>query len=265
MIALVSAEWRRIAASRLWLWGLVAALCSGGFAGLLALIGPENFTPPLPGLHTADGTRVLLGLFGFTVFVPALLGTGAIAGEHRHGTVGTSALFVPRRRTWLAAKLLTYAIAGLAYGLIASAVAGAAMFGSAGLKGVALGLPAGEVLALLARIALTMAVYTLLGVAVGALLRNQVAALAVVGGYLYMVETVLMLIPGVKVLYPFLPGGATAALTGFTYLADAVAAQTGAAATRLLSAPAGALVLVGYALAAAAIAVLSSLRRDITR
>ncbi|WP_049567137.1 ABC transporter permease [Nonomuraea sp. SBT364] len=263
MTALLSAEWTRLAATRLWLWGLLAALGSGALIGLLALVGPENFNPPLPGLATEQGTRVLLGLLGFTVFAPALLGTVAVAAEYRHRTITTTTLFAPRRWTWLAAKLTVYTGAGLVYGVVASAVAGGALFGAAALKGVTLGLPTWTIVAFLARIALTMAVYTLLGVAMGALLRNQVTALAVVGAYFYLVETTLMLIPGVKLVYPYLPGGATAALTGFTYLADAIADQTGASASELLSAPAGGAVLVGYALVAAVMAVAAPLRRDI--
>ncbi|MFI6450016.1 ABC transporter permease [Streptosporangium amethystogenes] len=264
MIALIAAEWSRLTGTRLWLWGLLAALGSGALTGLLALIGPENFTPPMPGLDTAEGVHVMLGLLGFTMFVPALLGTAAVTTEHRHRTITTTALFAPRRWTWLVAKLLTYTGSGLAYGLIACTVAAGALFAAAALKGAALGLPTSTVLALLARIALAMAVYTLLGAAVGAMLRNQAAALVAVGAYLYMIETVLMLIPGVKAVYPYLPGGATAALTGFTYLADAVAGQTGTSATALLSAPLGAAVLLGYALIATTIAVAAPLRRDIT-
>lgn len=264
MIALIAAEWRRLTTTRLWLWGLLAALGSGALTGLLALVGPENFTPPMPGLHTPEGATALLGLLGFTAFVPALLGTAAVAGEYRHGTVSTTALFAPRRWTWLVAKLAAYTAGGLGYGAVATAVAAVGLFGAAALNGVELGLPAGVVLALLARIAATMAVYTLLGVAMGALLRNQVTALVVVGAYLYLAETLLMLIPGVKELYPFLPGGATSALTGFTQLADAIAEQTGGTAVALLSAPAGGLVLLGYALVASAIAVMVPLRRDIT-
>ncbi|WP_424533014.1 ABC transporter permease [Sphaerisporangium viridialbum] len=263
MTALVSAEWTRLTSSRLWLWGLLAALGSGALVGLLALVGPENFTPPLPGLASEEGTRVLLGLLGFTMFVPALIGTAAVASEYRHGTVTTTALFAPRRWTWLAAKLVAYAGGGLAYGVVAAGVAAGALFAVAALKGIALGLPAGTVLALLGRVALTMAVYTLLGVAVGALLRNQVTALVVVGAYFYMVETALMLVPGIKAVYPYLPGGATAALTGFTYLAEAVAGQTGTEAARLLPAPVGGAVLLAYALVAAVIAVAAPLRRDI--
>ncbi|MFC7716008.1 hypothetical protein [Nonomuraea recticatena] len=202
MTTLISAEWIRLTSSRIWLWGGVAALASGAFIGLLALAGPENFDPPLPPLDTAEGTRVLVGLLGFLACLPALFGTAAVASEYRHGTVTTTSLFAPRRWTWLTAKLLAYTGAGLVYGFLAAAVAGAALFAAAAIDGVTLGLPVGVVLSLLARVALTMAVYTLLGVAIGALLRNQVAAMAVVGGYLYAVETALTMIPGVKALYP---------------------------------------------------------------
>ncbi|MFI0418723.1 ABC transporter permease [Spongiactinospora sp. 9N601] len=263
MSALLAAEWTRLTSTRLWLWGLPAALGSGAVAGLLALAGPENFTPPLPGLDTAQGVHMLLGLLGVTVFAPALLGTIAVSAEYRHRTITTTTLFAPRRWTWLVAKLAIYTGAGLCYGAMAATVAGGALAGVAMLKGSTLGLPAATIAALLARIALAMAVYLLLGVAVGALLRNQVAALVAVGAYFYVIETVLMLVPGVKLLYPYLPGGATAALTGFTYLADAIGDQTGTSASVLLPAPAGAAVLVCYALIAVAIAVAAPLRRDI--
>ncbi|MDF5755502.1 ABC transporter permease subunit [Spongiactinospora sp. TRM90649] len=265
MIRLIGAEWYRLTASRLPLWGAVAAAVCGAFTGLLALIGPENFQPPLPGLATEVGTRALLGLLGILAFVPALIATGAVAGEYQHRTITTTVLFAPSRWRVLAAKLVVHGVAGLGYGLLTTAVAGAALLGTAALKGVALGLPATAVLGLLARIALTMAVYTLLGVATGALLRNRVAALAALGGYFYLAETALLLIPGTGALYPYLPGGATASLTGFTYLADAVAAQTGAATAGPLPAPLGAAVLLGYALVAAVAAVAVPLRGDITR
>src|SRR5690606_26704447 len=136
MTALVAAEWLRLKSSRLWLWGLLGAVGSGLLIGLAALVGPENFNPPMPGLDTEQGTRALLGLLGFTVFVPALFGTTAVAGEYRHRTVTTTALFAPRRWTWLVAKLAAYTAAGLAYGLLAAAVAGGSIFGAAALKGV---------------------------------------------------------------------------------------------------------------------------------
>lgn len=59
-------------------------------------------------------------------------------------------------------------------------------------------------------------------------------------------------------VYPFLPGGATAALTGFSVLTEQVGAGV------LLSAAGGALVLVGWAVAAAIGAVAVPIRRDVT-
>ena len=152
----------------------------------------------------------------------------------------------------------------MAYGLILAGTGAAALFTVAATRDISLGLPAGTVLALLARIGLAMVVYLLIGVGVGALLRNQVTALCVVIGYLYLGEPLLMMIPGVNTLYPVLPGGATASLTGFTYLADAMSQEVGSAAVQLLPPAAGALLLTAYALAAAIIAVILPMRRDIT-
>ncbi|WP_435589050.1 ABC transporter permease [Micromonospora chalcea] len=262
---LIRAELRRVLATRMWGALLLASVAlGGGLVGMMALVGPENFDPPMPGLHTEEGLRSILGILGFTAFVPAAAGALAATSEHRHGTAAVTFMFAPRRGRVLAAKLATHAIAGLAYGLVLAVAAAAALFTVAAARGVSLGLPAPTVLALLARIGVAMAVYLLVGTGVGALLRNQVAAVCVVVGYLYLAEPVLMMIPGVNALYPLLPGGATAALTDFTYVADAMSAQLGSDAVALLPPAAGALLLTGYALAAAAIAVVVPMRRDIT-
>ncbi|MFI1990563.1 ABC transporter permease [Actinoplanes sp. NPDC020271] len=262
---LVKAEIRRLLATRVPGGLLLAAVLSGaGLFGAMALVGPENFDPPMPGLDTGAGIRGLLGLLGYTAFVPAAVGALAVTSEHRHRTAAVTFLFEPRRGRVLAAKLVTYGAAGLAYGLVLAGTAAGALFAVAAVRGISLGLPAATVLALLARIGLAMVVYLLLGVGVGALLRNQVTALCVVIGYLYLGEPLLLMIPGVNALYPVLPGGATAALTDFTYLADAISDEVGGTAVRLLSPAAGALLLAGYALAAALIAVVLPMRRDVT-
>ncbi|GLI03342.1 ABC transporter permease [Phytohabitans aurantiacus] len=262
---LIKAEFRRLLASRMWAGLLLAALLlGGGMMGAMALIGPENFDPPMPGLHTETGVRSILGILGYTAFVPAAAGTLAATSEYRHRTAAVTFLFAPRRWQVLAAKLATYGVAGLAYGLILAGTAAVALHTAAAVRGVPLGLPASTVLGLLARIGLAMVVYLLIGIGVGALLRNQVVALCVVIGYLYMGEALLMMIPGLNQLYPILPGGATAALTDFTYLADAMSQQLGSTTLQLLPPAAGALLLTAYALTASLIAVLVPMRRDIT-
>ncbi|MCG5218379.1 ABC transporter permease subunit [Streptosporangium soli] len=264
MIALVRAEFRRLLSTAAWKWALLgAAGVGGGLVGLIALIGPENSDPPLPGLETAEGAGMVLGLVSLTVIIPALFGATAVTSEYRHGTITPTFLFAPRRGGVLTAKLLVYAVAGLVYGLVTALSAGVALQAGAIANGVQLGVSTGTLAALLLRVAVTMAVYTVLGVGVGALLRNQVAALAVIGFYLYMGESLLLFIPGVNTIYPFLPGGATSALTDFTLLADAADQAVGIGAG-LLSPPAGALVLLAYTLVAAALAIALPLRRDVT-
>ncbi|MFG2043668.1 ABC transporter permease [Dactylosporangium sp. NPDC048998] len=265
MTQLIKAEFRRLLATRMW-FGLLltAALLAGGLIGAMTLVGPEHFNPPMPGLDTEAGIRSILGILGYTAFVPAAIGTVAATSEYRHHTAAVTFLFAPRRWQVLAAKLITYGVAGLAYGIVLAGTAAVAFFGVAAARGVSLGLAAGTVLALLARIGVAMVVYLLLGVGVGALIRNQVVALFVVVGYLYMGETLIMMIPGANQLYPVLPGGATASLTDFTYLADALSQQLATTPVHLLPPAAGALLLVAYALAAAAIAVIVPMRRDIT-
>ena len=53
-----------------------------------------------------------------------------------------------------------------------------------------------------------------------------------------------MLIAGINAIYPFLPGGTTASLTGFDFLTDAFASQTALAPATVASPVLGASVLV---------------------
>ncbi|GAA2820987.1 ABC transporter permease [Nonomuraea rubra] len=264
MKPVLHAEFRRLFATRMWLGTLlVAALLGGGLIGLLAVVGPENFEPPMPGLHTEAGVRAVLGFLGFTAFIPAAIGTLAVTSEYRHRTVNFTFLFAPDRWRVLAAKLVTYGVAGMAYGIVLSGTAAVALFGAAATRGVSLGLPAGTIVELLARLAVAMVAYTVLGVGMGALIRHQIAALCVVIGYLYGAELLLIMIPGVRNLYPWLPGGATAALTDFTAVADALAQQLSSEPVQLLSPMAGTLILLGYTALASTAALLKPMRRDL--
>lgn len=259
----IRGELVKLFATRLPAWALLCAVvCGGGLTGLIALVGPEHSTPPLPGLDTAEGVGIAVGLGGLLLFVPALIGTVAVTGEYRHRTIATTFLAMPRRWQVLAAKLLVFGGLGLGYGVVASASAGGAIALGAAVHGVELGVPPGELVALLARYAVAATVYTLLGVGLGALARHQLLAVGIVLGYFYFLEHVFMILPGVGAVHPFLPGGATAALTDFAFLRDAVAEQLPYAVAPALTPLGGALVLLGYALAASIAAVAVPLRRD---
>ncbi|GAA2151716.1 MULTISPECIES: hypothetical protein [Glycomyces] len=264
MNRLVRAELRRLFSTPLWRWGPPVALLSGGaLTAMAVLVGPEHFDPPMPGIGTEAGVRLVLSLIGLTVLAPALFGALAVTSEYRHRTITYTFLFAPRRHRVLAAKLAAYALAGTGYGLIVAGSAAAALYGAASVRGVAIGASPETVAGILASLAAAMAAYTVIGVGVGALLRDQTATLAVLGAYLYMVEHLLALIPGVGAVYPFLPGGATAALTQASLMGEAAVEVSGSAA-HLLPPLVGAAVLLAYALLAAAAAVLLPMRRDVT-
>ena len=261
---LVRAELRKLTTTRVWLVAVIGALVSGGgLVGLGAVIGLEHSDPPLPALDTPTGARLLIGLAGFGVIAPALLGAVAVTAEYRHGTISTAFLAAPRRWPVLAAKLLAAVVLGTVFGLLTAVSAAAGLYLGAAVNGLPVGLPPAGVAELLGRVAAAMTAYTALGVGVGALLRNQTVTLAVLGGYLYAGEVVLLLIPGVAAAYPYLPGGATAALTGFGVLVEQATQVSGTSAP-LLPAAGGALVLAGYAAVAAVAALLLPLRRDVT-
>lgn len=265
MITAIKGELTRLFSTRLpWVAAVVAVVCGGGLTAVLGLMGPENATPPLPGLDTASGVGTAVGLSGLVLFVPALIGTIAITGEYRHRTIGGTFLAVPRRGRVLAAKLVTFALFGLGYGGVAAAASGLAVVVAAAVRGVPLGIGTATLLIMLGQLAVAAAVYMVLGVAIGALARNQIVAIAIVLGYFYFLEYVLMIIPGLNAVYPFLPGGATSALINFTFLTDVITDEAGLGLPALLTPVGGAAILLGYAALSSAAAVLVPLRRDLT-
>ena len=178
-----------------------------------------------------------------------LVGILAMAGEFRHQTITQTFLVTPDRGRVVAAKLAAGALVGLVFA-VASTVATLAV-GLAWLaaKGVPIQLT-GAVGQKLAGLLAAAALSGLLGVAVAALVRNQVAA--VVGALLWMlvIEGVLPVVLRAPTLSKWLPGGATAALTD--------------PGGRYLSIWAGGLLLAGYGLVLAAIGSRLTLRHDIT-
>jgi len=264
MMRLIRGETVRLFATRLPFWSaMLAVLAGGGVTGLLAIVGPADPTTPIAGLDSPDGVGIVVGINGLLLFVPALIGTIAVTGEYRHRTIGGTFLAAPRRGAVLASKLLVYGALGSAYGLLTAMAAGLAVVGAASAQGLALGVSLGELALLLVRLAAAAAVYTVIGVAIGALARHQLLAVGVVLGYFYFLEHLLMIIPGVNTIYPYLPGGATSALLDFTFLGDAIGSETSLLVPATISVLAGAGVLLVYAAAASLAAIAVPLRRDL--
>lgn len=127
---------------------------------------------------------------GMVTTVALLLGLVATAGEYRHGTITTTFLACPRRRSVVVAKLAAAALAGAAMGtasLVLSAAVALPWLWRTGIEVVA----GTEAVGLAAGLVVETALYFALGVSVGLLLRNQAAAVAAALTWLLAVEGLL--------------------------------------------------------------------------
>jgi ABC-2 type transport system permease protein len=142
------------------------------------------------------------------ILILAVIG---ITGEWRHRTITGALLAAPDRLRFLAAKAIAYAGAGLVLSLLISAtvtVVGLLIVGVRGLPEPGVG----ELAEYIARSAGLAALLGAFGVALGALVRNQVAAIVGVLAAMFVLEPmVLLTLPEVGRFGPFvaLPTAAT--------------------------------------------------------
>ena len=212
MIAQVRSEVRKLTTTKLWLWLLLGALAFSAFVTIITIAtdGIEGSTQPR--LSTTAGIHNLFsGIAAGGVFA-LVLGAIGMTGEYRHQTVTPTFLASPRRGRVVVAKLITYFVAGLGYGICCTilvfAIAVPWLSSKDGVHIGGQGVP-GVVLAAIA----VAGVYALLGVGVGALVRNQIAAVVGTLIYLFVLEPLFSNIPGVRDYFTWFPGGAMQALT----------------------------------------------------
>jgi len=238
--------------------GLFAALSNGTLAagGTNAPAIPAEALPPIIySLATAVG-----------YIFPLLIGTLLVTGEFRHKTLTPTFLATPRRGIALAGKVL----AGVVMGLVFAAVALVATVGLGAtvlaLMGIDTQLSAADTWAMLGRIVLAFVLWVLIGIGVGALVRNQVAAVVGVIAFTQFLEPILRtvagLLEGVAGAARFLPGATSDALVGASFYSTLTVPGGGGADT--LEWWAGGLVLLAYALVLIVLGYLVSWRRDVS-
>lgn len=195
-----------------------------------------------------DQQRTLLGAGSSAVFFATLVGLLTVTSEFRYGTIRPTLLVQPRRRIVLAAKLTAAALAGVVLTLVCIALSLAAGLAILAVRGVELVPSSADLIALVAGAIAAAALNALLGVAIGALIRNQVGAIVAVVAYAFLVDaTLFAATPGVG---RFLPGKA----------GDALAGQP---VDHLLSPGAGALALIAWTLAFVLAATVRTERSDV--
>jgi len=261
MIGLVRAEFLKLTSTRLWLGLLVGAILltalSAVFSAALAGVdgGVGGATPGL------DSTDALLNVYGSSAFsgaylFAAILGITAMTGEYRYQTITPTFLATPRRWPVVVAKFLANAAMGLLFGLVAcvtAVVCGAVVIQ---IRGYGLGLDVGSVWSGLGLALLAVALWSMIGVGVGTLIRNQIAAIIGLILIVYLIEQLLvfgLVAIDLDVVARLLPSMASTAM---------VSAST--PLITLLDWWQGALVMLGYAGLFTGLGMLLSVRRDVS-
>jgi ABC-2 type transport system permease protein len=203
MTALLRAEARKTLTTRSLVLLAAAAVIYPALAILPAVTASEA-----PAVDEGTIVEVLRGGADVLVVAALLLGILAAAGEYRHGTVVPTLLVAFRRERFVAVKLGSQAALGAVLALGVSAVGLVAGGSYLGGRDVSVDVLSADVVATVGAIALVATLYATIGAAIGALVRNQTAAVA---GALIWVLTVENAVPVVlrdPGLDRWLPGGA---------------------------------------------------------
>lgn len=252
-----------------WILALVLAVYIAFTAAVLGFVFAAAATGSLPGeevprLPEEDLAATLYSAATTVGYVfPLLIGTLMVTGEFRHKTLTPTFLATPRRGLVLWAKMLVGAMLGVIYGVVGVA---ASVGGSAGFLagyGLETELTSPAMWAQFGRMLLAYVLWVLIGIGIGALVRNQVGAIVGVLVFTQFLEPVArqaaLFVDGLADIIRFLPGAASDALVGASvYSIGAAGSSTP------LEWWAGGAVLLGYAAVLVLLGHLFSWRRDVS-
>jgi hypothetical protein len=201
--------------------------------------------------HDPDLLAYTMTSIGGVTVIALILGILTVTQELRFGTATPTFLVAPRRGRLVLAKMTVMGAVGLALGACCLAIGLplAVVFMHARGEIVTWDLKVWQVAA---GAALAVMLYALLGVAVGALVRNQIAAIAGSLTWLLVVEALVTAMSSGAARW--LPGGATSMVL-----------QSGGWFGQSLGPPLlGVAILVTYAVVLAGLGVRFTIRRDLT-
>ncbi len=185
---LLRSEWIKVSTLRSTWWSV--ALTAIVTIGIALLIAQAANTPGFPGI------QVVVSPIQFTMLLAGILGVITVTGEYSTGMIRSTLTAAPRRGFVLAAKAIVVAalmfLASLAIFLVAAIVVTPILNG----KDMAIPWdePGASVLPLLAA-AFSMAVFALIGVAFGFLLRSGAGAIGATVGLLFVLPIVVSIFP----------------------------------------------------------------------
>jgi ABC-2 type transport system permease protein len=265
MSGVLRSEMRKISTTRLWWIMLLCVFLLGGAYALVpafsANLAQSTVGDPTPAFE-APGTLRSIYNGGNTLarILALVIGILAMGGEYRYKTMATTYLATPKRMRVIVAKAASLIGFGVLYGL-ASVLAGILVaIPFVVIKSGSLFLGRADTWRSLILGVASIALWTLIGMGLGILIRNMVLAMLVGIGFAYVVE------PSLAALFFFkewdlglnlMPTGATNAMLGVTnpFLF---------AARDPFTWWQGMLVLAAWCLLPAVAGVLFTVRRDVT-
>jgi ABC-2 type transport system permease protein len=248
MTRLVRAELAKLRTIRLF-YGVAATMAAFGVLTVVANVtsAGQQGNPPL----SADDLPALVGAPAVQLAGAALLlGILGMTGEFRHHTITQTFLTTPDRGRVVAAKLAAYALAGIAVAILTLAVTTAVALPWMNAKDLSVSVLDGGLGRVLGGTLLAAGLCGLVGVGIGALIRNQVAAVVGVLVWVLVVEGLLLSLLNAPSLGKWLPSAAAAALTN--------------PSDGHLSRWAGGLLFAAYGLAFSVVGTRFVIRRDVT-
>lgn len=207
---------------------------------------------PAQDLAGGEGQMKIFGMgTTFGMLFASLIGALSITGEIRHGMIRPTFLATPQRARVIVAKVVASAVVGVAFGLLAAALAVASGSAALAARGVDVAPSTGAFAQLLAGGAVAAGLWAAIGVGIGAIVRSQVVA--VVGLAVWMLFIEQTLFGSIPSAAKYAPGASAGSLAG------AILQQT---STYLLAPALGVLVIAAHVVAATAGGLMATARRD---
>ena len=211
MIATLHSELLKIRTTRAW-WAYLAFVVVLPGVSTAGAIGRES----AEGRAQADWQAGLVDNADIVLLVALILGITALTVEFRHGTITSTFLATPKREAVLASKTVAVALLALLFSLLALAALATVAAVWLSLDGI--GVHAGsELFERAAQALLVTALAALLGLAIGAVVHGQVAAIVGTLVWLLLGETLvagLLTVLGLEGAVSYLPFRALDAADG---------------------------------------------------
>jgi hypothetical protein len=250
VIRLVRAELLKLRTTQVWFWLLLLTVGIGALTVIGPLAGGE--------IHKASDVPGVFAGSTFAALPCFILGLLGVTTEVRYQTITPTVLGTPSRAKIITGKMLTYLLVGVLYAAACEIVQLAIALPWVKAKGIDFSLSDHTAIHIIAAVFVIVSLYAIIGLGVGALLRNQTVALTVGILLVTIVQAVVIAVPVLRHAAPFMPSGADISLLvtdGDRSLGHGVS---------VLPPAGGVIVLLLWAFVPALVGAAYTLNRDIT-